>query len=249
MTICRIKLIFFDETSDSTKKDYFGLCCVAIDSYYYAGIKKSFQNILIKSGWDPKQEFKGSYIFSASKGCLDVAVEKRIEIVSSLLDLNTSKSNKSGLINVYYISTHWNDHKDAYLGTLPLLLDTALKIKPDSIGGKNILATFCDERSDISTDELSNVIEPVVTKRGFTLLERPSKVKSGFHTIGVLFADIMGYLLARIETISNDAELFQNIPPEVFNTDGRIRKLKSSQELIHKVKNFKAFTAKKESPK
>jgi hypothetical protein len=63
-----------------------------------------------KTCWDPAVEFKGSYLFSATSGCTDVEVVKRIEAAGALLDLNTSKSNSRMRLSIY---THESLRKGA----------------------------------------------------------------------------------------------------------------------------------------
>lgn len=67
---------------------------------------------------------------------------------------------------------------------------------------------------------------------------------SDFNTIGILYADIVGYLYARIDTISNDAELFDNIPAHELENNGKVRKLRTSKNLINAIKSIKAYTVK-----
>ena len=68
--------IFVDETSDVKHKDYFGLFCTAINHNFYPQIKRETQQILRDGGWDLNVEFKGSYLFSANKGCIEVDIDK-----------------------------------------------------------------------------------------------------------------------------------------------------------------------------
>jgi hypothetical protein len=243
-----MKFVFIDETSDAKFRDYLGVCCVVIDSNFYPQIKKDFQNILVESGWDTSKEFKGSYLFSSSQGCANVSIDKRIEIASKIIRLNTTNSTKYGRVSIYYISTNHNDHKDAYLGMLGLILQSALKKPPKrKSGGKNTIAIFCDKRRDVSEQEISDVAKQIVIGRGYILLENVICVDSSFDTIGVLYADIIGYLLSRVEVISNDSELFKNIPKEKLEENGKLKKLKSSQKLIKEIKNFRVFKAKKKT--
>lgn len=67
---------------------------------------------------------------------------------------------------------------------------------------------------------------------------------SNFHTVGILYADIIGYLAARIDTISNDLELFENISEDQIANNGKIRKLKTSIELITKIKQLDKYEIK-----
>ncbi len=66
-------------------------------------------------------------------------------------------------------------------------------------------------------------------------------VDSNFQTVGILYADIIGYLAARIDTISNDSELFEGLSSDQLETNGKIRKLKSSHALMTKVKNMSKY--------
>ena len=62
--------------------------------------------------------------------------------------------------------------------------------------------------------------------------------------MGILYADIVGYLISRIDIISNDSELFDNIPIEEYQTNGKIKKLMTSIEIINKIKNLEFYKVK-----
>ncbi len=239
-------LLFIDETGDTKFKEYFGLSIAVINSNFYQTLKTGFHKILTDAGWDTAVEFKGSYLFSAKSGCRNISIEKRVEIASKLLDLNTSKINAR--IKFAYFHKDSQDHKQDYLLYLPKLVD---KILPPAkkAGGKDIIAVYCDNRTDMFPSEIQNVLKPVLKKRKYTLLENVVMTDSDFNTIGILYADLVGYLSARIDTISNDSELFENIPPEEFEKNGKIRKLKSSKKLIDAIKSLKAYTVKEEKKK
>jgi hypothetical protein len=57
-----------------------------------------------------------------------------------------------------------------------------------------------------------------------------------------MFADIVGYLAARIDTIATDAQLFEGLTPEQLAKDGKYLKLASSRTLISKVKKLSLLT-------
>ena len=61
-------LVFLDECSDSKFKDYFGLSLAVMSASFYPQLKREVQAILRDGGWDPKNEFKGEFLFSASIG-------------------------------------------------------------------------------------------------------------------------------------------------------------------------------------
>jgi hypothetical protein len=231
-------LAFVDETSDTKFKDYFGLCCATINSSFYRQIKDDFQRILISGGWNPEIEFKGSYLFSALSGDTNVSIEKRIEITSAILALNTAKQNAR--MKFTYLKKPSINQKEAYLNYLPILLEKALP-KAQKRAGKDILALHCDRRDDISPREIYNAVIQVIEKRGYTLLEDIVVSRSNFHTVGILYADIVGYLYARVDTIANDSDLFQNVPPEQWENNGKIKKLKSSTKLLGLIKKFDRY--------
>ena len=239
-------LVFVDETSDTKFKDYFGLSCAVVKHNFYRQIKEGFQTILLEGGWDPSIEFKGSYLFSASKGCVDIDVSTRVEMAEAIIDLNIAK--KNARMNFSYFKTRTQDEKADYLRYLPALLYRVLPnvTKGQKGQGKDLVSIQCDIRSDISGEEIREAIMPALNSRGYQLFEDVNQVASNFYTVGIAYADIVGYLMARIDTIVNDSELFDNIPPEMFETNGKIRKLRSSMHLAEKIKNLSVYEVKEE---
>jgi len=230
--------VFVDETSDTKFKDYFGLCCAAVKHTFYRQIKTDFQRILIDGGWDPAVEFKGSYLFSASKGCPEVPVDRRVDLAEAVIDLNIARENAR--MKFTYLRSITRNQKATYLSGLPILLDRALPRvrKGQRTQGKDLITVHCDYRNDILLDEIRDAVLPILQAKGYTLFEDVAIVTSNFETVGIAYADIVGYLVARIDTIANDSDLFENIPPELFETNGKIRKLRSSAHLISKVKRL-----------
>jgi hypothetical protein len=120
------------------------------------------------------------------------------------------------------------------------LLDKALP-KAKSGGGKDLLAISCDYRSDISINDIQGAVLPIVEGKTYTLFEEVTMPNSNFHTVGILYSDIVGYLAARIDTISNDIDLFENIPLDQLENNGKVKKLESSQEMINKIKQLDKY--------
>lgn len=234
-----MELVFVDESGDTKFKEYFGLCVAVLNAAHYKAIKGGFQAILRKSEWDESIEFKGSHLFSASKGDTKVSIERRIEIAQQVLGLN--KSTNNARMRFHYARRHdCEDSKAEYLECLPILLNRALP-KPKKGRGKDLVAVSCDYRSDIKAQEIQKSILPVLEDKGYALLEEVTTPQSNFHTVGLLYADIVSYLSARIDTISNDVELFENIPPAQLKNSGKVRKLKSSRSLIQRVKSLDRY--------
>lgn len=236
-------LVFVDETSDSKFKDYFGLSVATINYTKYPKIKTEFQKILKKSKWDESIEFKGSCLFSAKSGDTNVSIEERIEIAEKVIDLNIAKANAR--MNFHYLKHKVppKEHGKEYLRLLPLLLNKGIPKAPSG-AGKNIVSIHCDYRSDVDIKELRDTITPIFQKKKYVILEEPLMAFSNFNTVGILYADIIGYLAARIDTISTDSELFEGITPEQFETNGKINKLRTSTSLIAKIKNIENYEIK-----
>lgn len=231
--------IFIDETSDKKFKDYFGLCCATINSSFYPEIKRKFQDILLNFGWDTSLEFKGSFLFSASQGDVSVPVEERVEIAKEILSLNKSTTNAR--IKFHYFAAKSANQREDYLRFLPIVLKKSLPSAKKK-GDKDLVTIHCDHRSDIGCTEIRKVLYPVLEERGFALFEDIHMPTSRFETVGILYADIVGYLQSRVHTISSDAELFENIAPAHWETNGKLRKLKSSTELLEGIKALNLYT-------
>ena len=225
-------LVFIDETSDSKYRDYLGFCIATVNARFYPKIKSESIKILSSIGWDPEIEFKGSYLFSENSGCTDVVIENRIDAAHDLLDLNVANRNRR--MKFYFGAMRSDNHKHAYITSLPLLLQKILPPAPKG-AGKNLMVLHCDERSDISQDEAHNALNPVIEDRGYLLFERVVCSRSSFETVGLMFADLVGYLAGRIDTISNDSDLFEGLTEEQFERNGKIKKLRSSEDLIAKI--------------
>jgi hypothetical protein len=236
-----MQLIFVDETSDSKFKDYFGLCVTTINCIYYRELKTGFHKILRDGGWNLDVEFKGEYLFSASKGCPSVQVDKRVEIAESILALN--KANKNRRMKFFYFRKKSSDPTKDYLAYLPVILSKALS-KALVGGGKDVAVVHCDFRSDINAEQIRNVIAGILSKKGYTLFEDVLLSRSNSHTTGILFADIAAYLIARIDTIANDSQLFENIPPEQLAKNGKYQKMTSSTKLIGLIKDLERYEIK-----
>jgi hypothetical protein len=235
-----MKLLFFDETSDDKFKEYLGVCCAAIDARNYPRVKSEFQAILKKYGWSTKNEFKGNVLFSASQGDKSVSVETRVQIAEDILNLNVAK--KNARIQFHYFRKNSQSPKEDYLACIPEIIRKAL---PRTTAPKNLVSVHFDHRSDIDLADLRSAVIPAVEESGYILFEDIAMPTSRYETVGILYADLIGYLLSRIDTIRSDSELFDNVSREMWEKNGKIRKMLSSQKLIEKVKNLSLYVEKK----
>lgn len=65
----------------------------------------------------------------------------------------------------------------------------------------------------------------VVEAKGYVLFETTVEGRSRFDTAGPMFVDLVGYLAARVEVISNEAELFEGLSLENYSENEKIRKI------------------------
>jgi hypothetical protein len=161
-------------------------------------------------------------------------------MAESIISLNTAK--KNARMKFAYFSKSSDNPTQDYLEILPNLVDKILSQYPHQAGqGKDLVSLHCDIRTDVSAQEIQNLVRPIFESRGYTLFEEVIQTDSNFDTVGVLYADIVGYLAGRIDTISNDSELFESIPPHLFAENGKIKKLLSSIRIMENVKNLTIY--------
>lgn len=141
-----------------------------------------------------------------------------------------------------YGSLDSNEPGKDYLRLVPALVDQVLPKAPKG-AGKNLLIVVYDERSDLDSAAFHRAISEIADAKGFVLFESAVEGRSSFDTVGLMFADLVGYLAARIEVISNDAELFEGLTLENYSENGKIRKLESSSGLISRIKKLDLYRA------
>lgn len=232
-------LVFVDETGDRRQKDYLGFSILTMDATFYASLKQEVHGILSDIEWDRAVEFKGAYLFSASKGCTDVEVVRRVEAARRILALNVAESNSR--MRFHYGCLTSANARDDYLQHLPGLLAKAIPPPKKQGSGKNLISVVCDHRDDIKPHELQAAIEPVVSARGWVLHERVQMLVSSCDTVGLMLADLVGYLESRIEITEKDIDLFQELSAEHAKQNGQLRKLLSSTDLIANLRKLKLY--------
>lgn len=236
-----MKLLFIDETSDANNPKYLGICAALIDVSKYGSIKRDFHRYLGDFKWDPSIEFKGSWIFSSSKGCQAVPVEKRIELTKRIIEMNSSPKNSN--IKFCYISNQdpdLNQTKQYELLIQPLL-KRILKSSNTTQHGKDVIAIYCDKRQDIDCKKIRIIISPILKEKKLILLEDIHFVQSNMQTVGLCYADIVGYLMSRIHNITVDSGLFENLDSEEARKNIQLKKFLTSREIIDSIKSMEAY--------
>lgn len=236
-----MKLIFIDETSDTNHPNYLGVCGALIDSTKYGKIKREFHEYMRDFHWDPSVEFKGSWIFSSSRGCQAVPVEKRINLTKNIIAMNSSTTNAA--IKFCYIHTDVGSQKEQYLSVLKLVVDSLLPRAGTTANGKDVVAIFCDKRSDVCSKEIREILQQTFDRKQLTLLEDVHTIQSNMQTVGICYADIVGYLMSRIDNIQVDQSLFEGLNNAEAQKNVQLRKVITSTSIIQSIKSMQVYKA------
>ncbi|MBX2992411.1 MAG: hypothetical protein KF749_14765 [Bacteroidetes bacterium] len=231
-----MKLMFIDETSDSSNPNYLGVCGALVDATRYGDMKRQFMSTVGLYNWDPSIEFKGSYIFSSSTGCKDVSVDARIRIVDRVIEYTSSPS--TARVKFCYAFSTSGTGAEQYL---ELVFNVASSLAPRKTNqklGKDVIAIFVDQRTDVTQQAIRANLEPVLIRKGLTLFEDITFVKSSPETVGIAYADIVGYMMSRKDNIKFDASLFDQMDPAILERNGQYRKLKASTEILESIRSI-----------
>lgn len=237
-----MKLLFFDETQDHNNKEYLGISCSYIDHIFYGKLKNVFFDLLAKYNWDKSIEFKGSSIFSSTKGDLKVTIENRINLVKDLLKENVANINSR--VKFAFVKAKTGNVKTDYLDIIPKMLYKFLPKAPKG-AGKNIISVYYDHRPDLCEDEFYKNVIKCLTSKEYILLEGINSVNSKNEAVGIILSDIIGYFLGRIDNIKHDIDLFEDSSDH--RKDVKLKKLDASQDLIKIIKNIKYYKYKYDS--
>jgi hypothetical protein len=189
-----VKLVFIDETENSTHvPGFYAVCAVAVDATKYKTVRQAIDDALTSSGWCRDHEFKGSVIFSSSKGDATVSTEKRVDAASSMVSATVSKANSRAVPAVAWSDT--GGGAAAHIELLGRAVAGCLKAKPAGKNkGKDLCIVFADKKAGIGRAALSEAVKTAVASRGYCLAEDVVVVTSSCDWPGVLLADVVAYL-------------------------------------------------------
>lgn len=198
-------LVFIDETRFN---DMFCVSMVIINSTKYAKLKREYLGVFEKYGWKhdmDDSEFKGNVIFSSTKPEVskDITVSIRIDICNELLEHVVGKKNKR--MDVIFFSHKIKEGESqwkTYFDVVPKLLEKKLKKASNMKGGKNCVAIFCDnfeERGNYKEEflKMRKEIATILKSKNLTFFEEIFFYPSTSYTMGITYADIIGYLTAK----------------------------------------------------
>ncbi|MBW2673814.1 MAG: hypothetical protein JRD89_10440 [Deltaproteobacteria bacterium] len=140
--------------------------------------------------WCRDHEFKGSVIFSSTKGDTSVTTEQRVDAASSMVAATVSKANAR-----VSCSIAWTDKGGGVKQHLDLVGQAVSRCLAlaGKAAGKDLVAVYADNKDEIKPPELSAAIKKAVKSRGYTLVEDVVVVASSCDWPGVLLADVLAY--------------------------------------------------------
>ncbi len=227
-----VKLVFIDETENSKHlPDFYAVCAVAVDATKYALLKDAVDNALKKCGWCSDFEFKGSWIFSSSKGDKSVSTEQRVDAAKSMVAATTS--DKNARVKCVMAWTDQGGGQEQHLKLVSQAVKKSLPQASEQGKGKNLVAVFADRKDGISRKNLSDAIVKVTESRGYSIVEDVVVVPSSCKWRGIVLADIFAYLgmwvYAGVRSKSTQLSLLDG---EIKVTDSLLKKMASVQEVL-----------------
>jgi hypothetical protein len=196
-----MKFLFADEVKNIyNKKNSYGLIVVLIDSHYLVEIYKNFKKELDKLTIDGK-EMKGKDLFS-TKTNKDVG--QNINFMNSVLRLSSSKSGKTAKFKAYVNFSFFKENTNEYDMYKKCFSEIINKIEKNNNIKKSLLILELDNNESVKTNkkDFDFSIKSLLSKRGYYLHENSFLVNSSNDTIGILFADYIGYILASYFNLS-----------------------------------------------
>ena len=188
-----MKFIFIDETSNNKKNpNFYGICGVCIDEKHYPGFAREVTKCFKDAGWNTEIEFKGSYLFSTSRGDPNVNVDARIDMVDKIIALNIAEKNAK-LKAVFA----WNEARDTADNHLFLVKQVLCKLLPSI--NKNRKEKPClvlaDRNDKILQRALWETVNDTLADRNYCLVEDVHifNVWKPSH-IGLCLCDLIGYM-------------------------------------------------------
>ena len=235
-----MKFIFIDETE---QKNTFAISVIVMDSSKYGSFKKKYLNILKKYKWDHKDdrnEFKGTAILGSTKTNSLSPLEKK-EMCSELLHIIQS-TNKIVRPYIAYHDISKNKtgvyKQELYFKSIPIILEKALK-KLSAQNSKNVVCIFCDKFSIANKNKnayqkMREKIAAILKLKNLIFFEEIFFSDSTNYTIGLSYADLVGYLLLKKKELQELKHV-----KEIERILGKIDKIVEEYDLTEEIKHIK----------
>lgn len=232
-------MIFVDEIEQPHRKPgFFAVSVLVVNSRFYKSLKDAVDKALAKGGWSRAEEFKGRYIFSSSTSDTRVAVDRRIEIVRSIVAETTAKKNARA--RYYFAYNGDGKSADNYLSLVARAM--AHCPKPESRRGDEALAAVLfDQTNLVRPSQVEEAVRPALTRRGYTLVEAPVPLASTNETAGLIAADVLVFLKSWDVLFPNPGEAEQASLFEMSTDKIHADKLKTIREIVDLIKRVEVI--------
>lgn len=187
-----MRFIFIDEIEQPKHAaKFFGVAGLFVNSAHYLALRRAVEGALDAAKWNRDQEFKGRYIFSSTKGDDSVPVERRIELVRTIVAATTAKKNARVRFCFAY-----NDKGKSAENYLDLVAKVSAKCRPpqDASQDKPLVSMYCDYLNDVKPKDIEAAVANVLADRRLRLVEMPVLTPSGNSTPGLIAADVLAFI-------------------------------------------------------
>jgi len=186
-----VRFIFIDEIEQAERKaGFFGVASLVVDSCHYSALKKGVDGALDQAGWKRDAEFKGRFIFSKA-GDSGVVIEKRIELVRTIVATTTAKKNARA--RFYFAHNGKGNSGDNYVYLVGKVVEKCPKPQ-NQTQDKPLVSIYLDHTTLVKPKKVEEVVEPILADRYLKLVETPVLLPSSNSTAGLIAADVLAYL-------------------------------------------------------
>jgi hypothetical protein len=229
-----MKFIFLDETTNRRKKDFYGICGISIDEYFYPRIAQDMAQLFKDYGWNLEIEFKGRFLFSISKGDSTVTIDQRIELANQMIDLNVARRNAR--LKAAFVWNEASDTKENHL----FLIKRALKQLITSSKKSKLYIIFADQNDKIILQDLWKVAYDSTLNKDCCLVEDVVVIKDWKPThVGLCLCDLIAYLTSWICLTESPAEAQQSLFEEELISSFDVQKAETVQKIFQNLKQIK----------
>jgi len=227
-----MKFIFIDETTNKRKKDFYGICGVSIDDYFYSRIAQDVSQLFKDAGWNLDFEFKGRFLFSSTKGDPTVTIEERIEIANQMVALNVAR--KNARLQAIFFWNEASDTKENHLYLTKRVLDHLMT------SSNKLYMIFADQNDKISSQDLWKVAFDNTLGKDCCFVEDVVIIKDWKPThVGLCLCDLIAYLASWMCSTKSLEEAQQSLFEEESISSFDAKKAETVQEIFQNLKQVK----------
>jgi hypothetical protein len=233
-----MRLIFIDEIEQPKHAPkFFGVAGLFVNSSHYSALRRAVEDALDAAKWNRGEEFKGRFIFSSTKGDDSVPVDRRIELVRTIVSATTAKRNAR--VRFCFAYNDKGKNAENYLDLVAKV--TAKCPQPENaMQDKPLVSMYCDYLSDVKPKNIEDAVTDVLACRRLRPVEMPAVMLSSNSTAGLIAADVLAFIESW-DILFPDLDEAQQA--ELFQAKGErlADKLAAVRELLNLVKEVEVI--------